>query len=114
MRYIAVIDIYEEVVDDSREWCIPPVALRCLARRESAVGVFFCILFLWWLMIPELMFMAILYVIGFIIYIALCLVPILNICILIDSWRDESNFGVVLSIIGIIIDIIVAIILFIS
>ncbi len=110
MRAFLILDLGEVVVDEPEDHLFP-FAINMLRKRESAVGKFFVILFFWWLMIPEAIILAALFAAGFVLACALCCVPILNICILIDANRNDHTVDKIMAIVGIIADIVAAIVI---
>lgn len=102
MKWTYLVEI-TEVVQEEESWL--PFAINLFRRSSSAVGRFFIVLFLWWLMIPEAIVLGIIYVLGFGILLALACVPILNICMLKDAREDDDTLTTIVSIIGILIDI---------
>ncbi len=98
--------IVEELTEVVTEGEVFPWAIHRLMNSEYITGKFLWIVFFGWLMVIELMILAALYVLGFLLAFAFSCVPILNIFLLIDSIvNDEDVFETVLCVIGILIDI---------
>ena len=111
MRAFFVVDLGEVVFEEENKF---PFAINLFRRSDSAVGKFFIVLFLWWLMIPEALIVAALFVLGLAIGCVMCCVPILNICMLKDAIDDGEVLGIIGSVIGIILNIVVIIGLLVS
>ena len=111
MRAFLVVDLGEVVLDEENKF---PWAINWFRRSDSAVGKFFIVLFLGWLMIIEAILLGILFAITFVFGCILCCVPILNICILVDAIRDGDVLSIIGSILGLILDIVVIIVLLVS
>lgn len=115
MRFMIDIEQIEDVKDnlwDSDVWFF---AIKKLLDCETFTGRFFCIFFLWPVMLFELCLglaiLAFIIVLGIPLSIIVYSIPILNLCILKDSIDEDRTFDKICSIIGIIIDIIGAIFL---
>ena len=100
MRAFLVVDLGEVVLDEENKF---PWAINWFRRSDSAVGKFFIVLFLGWLMIIEAILLGILFAITFVFGCILCCVPILNICILVDAIRDGDVLSIIGSILGLIL-----------
>ena len=105
---VIVEEVWERVADED---CTFPIFLHWFMKTESAVGKFFIILFFGWAMLLELSCIIPIVLIAIAIGFVLFFVPILNICILIDCKNNDDTSGVVLSVIGMIADVIAGIVL---
>ena len=100
-----IVGINEYTIEDEDNTF--PFAINLFRRCDSYTGKFFCLLFLGWLMLPELCLLGLVYIFAFLFAFVISCIPILNIFLLFDSLSEDDTLSVVMCFIGILIDVVV-------